>query len=98
MNYRTATDEQLRQERVRLNNMLQMVERRREAALAMRAPRDAGFRRSATPHQQDRELIQIRGQIERLNTELTWRETHAKDAAEPQTASAAPETAEARDS
>lgn len=95
MNYRTVTDEQLRIERVRLTNMEQMIQRRREASAAVRGPKDAGFRRSATPHQQDRELIQLRAQLARVDKELAWRAEHADSTETTPVAQAAEESTEA---
>jgi hypothetical protein len=88
MNYRTVTDEQLRTERVRLTNIIQLTERRRDASTVNRGGRDAGFRRPATTHQQERELVQLRAQLERLDKELAWRADHAKPAAEQSPAAA----------
>ena len=55
MDYRTASMDQLRTERVRLANMLHVFQQRRDSSVANRGGRDAGYRRNATTHQQDRE-------------------------------------------
>lgn len=73
MNLRTATTDQLRKERLRLTNMQQMIQHRRDSSAVNRGGREAGFRRAATTHQQDRELIRINAQIAQLDAELAFR-------------------------
>lgn len=77
MNYRTATLDQLRKERLRLINMQRMLQQRRDASANQRAGRNAGFRPSASAHQQDRELMRVSSQLNRLDAELAYREQRA---------------------
>jgi hypothetical protein len=85
MNYRTATTEQLRKERARLTSMQQMIQQRRDSSAQNRGGRDAGFRRGATLHQQDRELLRLQEQIAQLDAELVSRDQRAAAAANTQT-------------
>ena len=78
MNYRTASMDQLRTERVRLTNMLQVFQQRRDSSVANRGGRDAGYRSNATRHQQDRELQRLSKQLAELDAELVWRDERAK--------------------
>jgi hypothetical protein len=86
MNYRTASMDQLRTERVRLTNMLHVFQQRRDSSVANRGGREAGYRSNATTHQQDRELQRLTKQLAELDAELVWRDEHAK--AEPTGAAA----------
>lgn len=91
MNYRTATIDQLRKERVRLTNMQRMIQQRRDSSAANRGGRDAGFRRGSTIHQQERELSQIEAQLAQLDAEIAYRtpvaaSDEAVEAAEQQAA------------
>lgn len=78
MNYRTASMDQLRTERVRLTNMLRVFQQRRDSSVANRGGRDAGYRSNATAHQQDRELQRLTKQLAELDAELVWRDERAK--------------------
>lgn len=78
MDYRTASMDQLRTERVRLTNMLHVFQQRRDSSVANRGGRDAGYRRNATTHQQDRELQRLSRQLADLDAELVRRDERAK--------------------
>jgi hypothetical protein len=75
MNYRNASTEQLRKERVRLTNMQQVLQHRVDSARSNRGGRNAGFRRGgSTNHQQERDLQQLIAQIAELDAELVRRD------------------------
>ena len=91
MNYRTATTEQLRKERVRLTNMQQVLQHRVDSATSNRGGRNAGFRRGgATNHQQERDLQRLIAQIAELDAELVYRDQHKQPADTDVTSTAAP--------
>ena len=92
MDYRTASMDQLRKERVRLTNMLQVFQQRRDSSVANRGGRDAGYRRNATTHQQDRELQRLTKQLADLDAELVWRDKRA-NAVHPEGTADSPATA-----
>lgn len=80
MNYRTATLEQLRTERVRLTNLQQVLQQRIASASSSRGGRNAGFRSGATNNHQERELQRLIDQIAKLDAEIVWRDQHAQPA------------------
>lgn len=86
MNLRTATAEQLRAERARLTNMLQLLQRRRDSNAVQRGGRDAGFRRGASTHQQDREIERLTAQLAKVDAEIEYRDR--RDGAKPDEAAA----------
>lgn len=81
MNYRTATLEQLRAERVRLTNLQQVLQQRIASSVSTRGGRNAGFRSGASNNQQERELQLLIDQIAKLDAEIVWRDQHAQPAA-----------------
>lgn len=91
MNYRTATLEQLRAERVRLTNLQQVLQQRMASSNSSRGGPNAGFRTAATTHQQQREIQRLIDQIARLDAELVWRDRQAQPQA-PATAADEPAT------
>ena len=85
MNYRTATLDQLRQERVRLTNQQRMLQQRLQSAGASRGGRTASYGRSASNHQLEHELERLAEQITKLEAEFAWRDQHAQPAEQPPT-------------
>ncbi len=87
MNYRTATDDQLRKERVRLLNQQRMLQQRRDSAVANRGGRNMGFRGGSTAYGLERELLALNAQLATLEAEIAYRQRRASAA--PQTAAQA---------
>lgn len=87
MNYRTATDDQLRQERVRLLNQQRALQQRRDSAVANRGGRNKGFRSGSTVYGLERELLALNAQLAELDAEIAYRQRRAS--AEPLTATQA---------
>ncbi|WP_026369303.1 hypothetical protein [Kallotenue papyrolyticum] len=74
MNYRTATDDQLRKERLRLLNLRHVMQQRHASALSQRGGRQRGFRSGSTAYGLERELLAISAQLAEIEAELAVRE------------------------
>jgi hypothetical protein len=81
MNYRTATDDQLRKERVRLLNQQRIMQQRRDSAVANRGGRNMGYRSGSTAYGLERELVALNAQLAELDAEVAFRQRRAS--AEP---------------